>query len=278
MQKFDQVPIENVKAYWDSRPCNVRHSDKPIGSREYYDEVERRKYFVEPHIPSFADFDRWAGKEVLEIGCGIGTDTIRFARAGAKVTAVDLSEESLALARRRAEVFGLTDSIEFVRADAEQLDEFVTPRPFDLLYTFGVLHHTPHPGRAFAAVRRFAGPETELRAMVYNRWSWKTIELVLREGRGNFRRLDEIVARSSEAQEGCPVTYTYTPRTITTLLASVGFRVRSTSIDHIFPYDVAAYREYRYEKRFPFNKLSDATMRALEQRLGWHLCVVADPT
>src|SRR5215470_19130348 len=99
--------VEDVRRYWNARPCNIRHSQKPIGSREYFDEVEARKYFVEPHIPGFADFERWQGKRVLEIGCGIGTDTMNFARAGAEVTAVDLSEKSLEIARQRASVYGL---------------------------------------------------------------------------------------------------------------------------------------------------------------------------
>src|SRR4051812_9091376 len=68
--QFEQVPVEQVRDYWNRRPCNIRHSPKPVGTREYFDEVEARKYFVEPHIPGFAEFSRWAGKEVLEIGCG----------------------------------------------------------------------------------------------------------------------------------------------------------------------------------------------------------------
>src|SRR3954454_1569512 len=99
--------IADVRNYWDSRPCNIRHSQKPIGTRGYFDEVEARKYFVEPHIPGFAQFERWHGKRVLEIGCGLGTDAVNFVRAGADYTGVELSEVSLALARRRFEIFGL---------------------------------------------------------------------------------------------------------------------------------------------------------------------------
>ena len=96
---FEQVEITRVQEYWNARPCNIRHSTKVVGSKEYFDEVEARKYMVEPHIPAFAEFERWRGKRVLEIGCGLGTDTMNFARHGARVTAVDLSEKSLELAR-----------------------------------------------------------------------------------------------------------------------------------------------------------------------------------
>src|SRR3989454_12582249 len=141
MSEFRDVPIARVKDVWNARPCNVRHSAKPVGDREYFEEVEARKYFIEPHIPRFAEFSRWAGKRVLEIGCGIGTDTINFARAGAKVTAVELSEESLNVAKKRAEVFGFSNKIKFYIANAEELSKVIPIEKYDLVYSFGVVHH-----------------------------------------------------------------------------------------------------------------------------------------
>ena len=272
---FGSVPVERVRAYWDARPCNIRHSPLEIGTREYFDEVERRKYFVEPHIPGFAQFDRWQGKRVLEIGCGIGTDTINFARAGAQVTAVDLSVESLKIAERRATVFGLEDRVEFRFADAEKLSEFVPPEPFDLVYSFGVIHHTPNPDRVMAQVRdNFIMPGSTLKLMVYNRRSWKVMGVLLTEARGAFWRLQDAIARNSEAETGCPVTYTYTPGSARRL-AGEGFRVDGIRAAHIFTYRVEDYVQYRYRKAWPFRAMPLFALRGLERLFGWHLCLTA---
>ena len=274
---FESTDIDAVRSYWNSRPCNVRHSPLPVGTKEYFEQVEARKYFVEPHIPGFAQFDRWAGKRVLEVGCGMGTDTMNFARAGADVTAVDLSVESLNLARQRADVFGLSDRIRFLEANAEELASTISDRDFDLVYSFGVLHHTPHPGRAFEQLRQLIAPTGELRMMVYHRWSWKSFELVLRSGKGQFWKFDEIVANESEAQFGCPVTYTYSPATITAELEQAGFRVSDTWKDHIFPYRIPEYVRYEYRRRRVFERMPPSFFRWLELRTGWHLMVVARP-
>jgi 2-polyprenyl-3-methyl-5-hydroxy-6-metoxy-1,4-benzoquinol methylase len=275
---FEEVPIATVREYWNRRPCNLRHSPAPVGTRQYFDEVEQRKYFVEPHIPAFADFARWKDRRVLEVGCGLGTDTINFARAGAFVTAVDLSDESLALARQRARIFGLDDRVRFVAADAERLSEFVVPQPYDLVYSFGVIHHSPHPERILRQLRtHFVGDGSTLKVMVYHRWSWKVLGIVLTEAHGAWWKMDSVVARNSEAQTGCPVTYTYSRRSGARLLEDAGFHVLATQVDHIFSYRISEYVKYEYVKTAPFRFLPHATMRALEHRLGWHLCLTARP-
>jgi 2-polyprenyl-3-methyl-5-hydroxy-6-metoxy-1,4-benzoquinol methylase len=275
--RLPPAPIEAVRDYWNERPCNIRHSPRPVGSRGYFDEVEQRKYFVEPHIPRFADFPRWRGRRVLEIGCGIGTDTISFARHGAQVTAVDLTENALDVARRRAQVFGLEERIRFYRANAEELSDVVPIEPYDLIYSFGVIHHTPDPARALEQLRRYVHPASTLKVMVYNRYSWKALWILLRTGKGRFWKLDELLARYSEAQTGCPVTHTYTRRQGRLLLESSGFRVTDSWVDHIFPYRIRDYKEYRYVKEWYWAMLPGPLFRLMERLLGWHLCLTAVP-
>jgi SAM-dependent methyltransferase len=270
------VPLDAVREYWDRRPCNVRHSPKPVGTREYFAEVEQRRFFVEPHSVDFADYQRWANKRVLEIGCGIGTDTIAFARAGANVTAVDLSEESLAIATKRARVYGLEDKISFAAADAEALVTAVAPEPYDLVYSFGVIHHTPHPDAVLDQIHaNYVHDDTVVKLMLYHRYSWKVLAILAREGHGAFWKLDELIAGSSEAQNGCPATYSYTRGQALDLLARHGFRVDEVSVDMIFPYRVRDYVEYRYVKQWYFRHLPRQVFRALERTIGWHLCITA---
>lgn len=275
MSNFESVPIDAVREFWNGRPCNIRHSPKPVGTREYFDEVEERKYRVEPHIVTFAEFPRWSGKRVLEIGCGIGTATLSFLRAGATVTAVDLSAESLVLARKRAEVYGMEDRVSFFEGDAEHLSDFVKSEPYDLIWSFGVLHHTPHPERALDQLRNYVKPGSTVKLMMYYTFSWKVLWAALRYGRGRLWDWRRIIATYSEAQTGCPVTYTYTKRELSELLTRRGYRVTGVFVDHIFPYSIPEYLNYQYRKVWYFRWMPQPLFRWLERTFGWHLCITA---
>jgi len=265
--------IDQVRAYWSRRPCNIRHSTKPVGTREYFDEVEARKYFVEPHIPAFADFAHWRGKKVLEIGCGIGTDSINFARAGADITVVDLSGESLELCKKRFEVFGLKAN--FYEGNAEHLSDFVPLEKYDLIYSFGVIHHTPHPERVMEQLKRYCKPDTELRLMLYTKWSWKVLWIIFGYGHGAIWRSYELVRRYSEAQEGSPVTFYYSFRGVRWLLSD--YDVVDIHKDHIFPYQIDKYVKYEYQWVWYFRWLPMPAFRWLERRTGWHTMITARP-
>jgi SAM-dependent methyltransferase len=273
---FDQLPIERVREYWDQRPCNIRHSPLPVGTREYFDQVEARKYFVEPHIPRFAQFERWHGKKVLEIGCGLGTDTVNFARAGAQVAAVDLSRASLELARKRVALYGVEDRVHFYEGSAEELPSVVPVDRYDLVYSFGVIHHTPHPERVLDQLRQYTSAGSTVKIMVYYRFSWKVFWILMSYGKGKFWKLDQLVAENSEAQTGCPVTYTYSRRQARELLQSRGFHPTEIRVEHIFPYRVADYTQYRYVKACPWSWMPVPMFRWMERHFGWHLCVTAE--
>lgn len=252
--------IDEVRSFWDSRPCNIRHSSEPVGTKKYFNEVEARKYYVEPHIPNFANFALWNGKSVLEIGCGIGTDAINFVRNGAIYTGVELSESSLDIAKQRFDIFDVHG--EFLLGNAEEIDELMTSRTFDLIYSFGVLHHTPNISRALAAIRNLAHSNTILKIMVYAKESWKSA--LINEG-----------LEQPEAQFGCPIANVYSQEDITYLLSNAGFEVTSINQDHIFPFKIEAYKNYDYELEPWFEAMPVQMRKALERQLGWHLLIDA---
>lgn len=252
--------IETVAEYWDRRPCNVRHSTAERGTRQYFDEVEQRRYFVEPHILEFAQFDRWHGRRVLEVGCGIGTDGVNFARAGADYTGIDVSEASLTLARQRFDLFGLSG--QFIRANGEDMVAALEPASFDLVYSFGVIHHTPRPEAVTRQIRGLIKRDGEFRLMLYAKDSWK--DAMIEAG------LDQ-----PEAQIGCPIALTYTRRQVQELLEPSGFQVVSIAQDHIFPYVIEDYVRYEYKLQPWFAAMPRAMFRVLQRRFGWHLLIVA---
>ncbi len=97
---FREKNISRVRDDWNARPCNIRHSPHAAGMRDFSIGLEAHQYIDEPRSPAFAEFPRRAGKRVLQTGRGTGTGMINFARAGARVAAVDLSEKSLERIRR----------------------------------------------------------------------------------------------------------------------------------------------------------------------------------
>jgi len=172
----NEVTISDVKEFWNKRPCNIRHSDKEVGTLEYFEEVSKRKYFVEEHILQFADFPKYKGKRVLEIGCGIGTAAVSFLQSGAIYTGIDISDTSIEIAKKRLEVYGLTANGTLLVADIEnELPKELANEKYDLVYSFGVLHHTVNIHNALNNISRNLLKETgEFKLMLYAKNSWKT--------------------------------------------------------------------------------------------------------
>ena len=262
MSKNLLLTINEVENYWDSRPCNLKHSSSEIGTLQYFNEVEHRKYLVEPHIIDFAKFNDWSGKQVLEVGCGIGTDAVNFARNGAIYTGIELSSKSLALAKKRFEIFKLTGT--FFQGNVEELDKVLGNIKYDLIYSFGVLHHTPSINLALKKIKNYCHEKSKVKIMVYASNSYK-------------QKMIEAGLDQPEAQYGCPIANTYGREEIIEILKESGFKTTSIYQCHIFPYQVEPYKNYTYVKEAWFKSMPTEVYKVLEKNFGWHLLVDAEP-
>ena len=249
---------DKIKSYWDRQPCNIRHSQQEIGTPEYFTEVTERRYRVEPHILDFAQFHKWQGKRVLEIGCGIGTDAEQFVRHGAEYVGIDISNESIALCLQRFKVFDLHGKFYQINLLEDACPDI---GKFDLIYSYGVLHHSPNIANHICKIHELCATDGEFRFMVYAKNSWKYA--MIQKGLDQF-----------EAQAECPYAEAFTKDEIYRLLDG-WFDIERIRQDHCFMYNVGAYKQGRYELE-PWFEAMDETMRsAVKEYLGWHLLVKA---
>jgi ubiquinone/menaquinone biosynthesis C-methylase UbiE len=183
MDEANEQLKDRVRAFWQAHPCGTKFGDAEVGTREFFELVESHRYLKEWHIPEAAGFAATRGLRVLEIGCGLGTDGAQFAKAGADYTGVDLTEAAIELARKRFELSDLKG--EFRVADAENLD--FPDNSFDIVYSHGVLHHTPDTARAVREIHRVLKTGGRAVVMLYHRGSYNYrvgIRVLRRAGAG----------------------------------------------------------------------------------------------
>src|SRR5216683_1841543 len=197
---------QRAREQWSEDPCGAVYGrEQEFGTREFFDAVERHRYTeYAPWMPAVMGFDDFAGARLLEVGCGMGTDLLQFARRGAKVTGVDLTPRSIEISRRHLAVYG--ERGDFAITDGENLP--FAAESFDVVYSNGVLHHTPDTAGAVREVHRVLRPGGQTRVMLYHRKSlayWD--QVVLRHGvlRGEFLRGNspsDIMSKYVEFNEG----------------------------------------------------------------------------
>ena len=161
--------IDAIQHYWNERIHDLEMTEHPVGSREFFDDLDDYRFDKLHYLPRLVDFTGYAGKDLLEVGCGIGTDLVRFARGGARVTGVDLSKTAIDLARKNFELHGVTP-VDLRVANAEALP--FTDGSMDVVYGHGVIQYTSNPDRLIAECHRVLRPGGAGIFMVYNRISW----------------------------------------------------------------------------------------------------------
>lgn len=254
---------------WERKAVGGKRAHAPAGTPEYFEQVRTYRYGYEtPFIPATFRFSDLAGKRVLEIGVGLGIDAIEMMRNGCVYTGLDITQNHLNLTRRHIEVESREKQLEAL-IDGDLLTADLQDN-YDVIYSFGVLHHIAHEGEYLEKLRQLLKPGGELRVGVYSKYSFFNAYLLATWLLKNRRRnsFDDWRSHVAEHSElGNPVTIKIRSRRgVQKVLEKAGFRV-----DH-------------YEKRgFVQNYLpiigshlapGGAVLRAFAAVLGWYHCFI----
>lgn len=258
-----------AREQWGQDPCGAEYDrEHDLGTREFFDAIERHRYSeYAPWMPRLMEFDKFRGKRLLEIGCGMGTDLLQFARGGARCTGIDLTPRSVEITRHRFRLYGATGA--FMISDGERLP--FHSDSFDVVYSNGVLHHTPDTAGAIREVHRVLRPGGVAKIMLYHRNSlnyW--LEIVLRRGLLGFeflrgRSAEEIMSRVVEHSDhgARPLVKVYSRKQMRTLFSMFSEVV------------IDVEQLTRAELRFLSPLISESLFERLRKRIGWNVIVTA---
>jgi ubiquinone/menaquinone biosynthesis C-methylase UbiE len=208
------VKIKEIKNYWEKNTPQYWYSNKRKDTKEYYDEIQKIRYsFAYPYLINLAEFDKHQNEKVLEIGCGQGTDLLQFAKGGAKVTGIDLTESAISKTKNMFEVYNYKINLKV--ANVEKLSCFEDDY-FDVAYSFGVLHHTPNTQKAINEIWRVLKVNGKAIIMIYAKgFNYLFCKfLYFHILRGDFLRhnFQETINLHSEYKRYCPLTKMYSKK------------------------------------------------------------------
>ena len=253
---MDQVNlISRITAYWDEHIHDLSITTHPVGTREFFQQLDEYRYDKLNYLPRLVDFSTYQGKSLLEVGCGAGIDLVRFARAGAIVTGIDLSATAVELARKNIEQNGLNADLWVMNGESMQFPD----NSFDVVYAHGVLQYTANIEKMMAEIHRVVKPGGEVVMMVYNRNSWLNL----------MRRVTKVPLEHEDA----PVLKKYSIGELKQFLKSFkNYRI----IPERFPVKTKLHSGWKARL---FNDVFVGTFnlmpKALVRPLGWHLMAFA---
>lgn len=264
-----------VRSHWENETCGTRYGHSE-SRKEYFDEISRARYEMEPYILEFADFKKARDRKILEIGVGAGSDFHNWVKHGAQATGIDLTDRAIALTTERLELNGeKPTTYELRRADAEALP-FEDNR-FDIVYSWGVLHCTPDTEKAFREVFRVLKPNGILKTMVYHLHAWSCWMLWLRHALLRAKPFVSVRTVVFDHLES-PGTKVYTVAEAERILLDIGFR-SITSRTKLGPGDLLMIKPSK-KYRHPLYKLVWALyprwlINKIGDRFGLYLCMEA---
>lgn len=191
----------DVQQFWEQEACGTGNAivgERDPYTKDWFEQIEQHRYRVEPYIHSIAEFTRHHGKRVLEVGVGAGSDHLQWARAGAECYGVDLTRRAIEITQARFDLYGF-------KTNLRQIDAEILPFPddsFDVVYSWGVIHHAEHPEQIVQEVRRVLKPSGLFIGMLYGRHSLVAVKLWVKHAllRGRpWRTLSDVIWHHMES-------------------------------------------------------------------------------
>jgi SAM-dependent methyltransferase len=257
----DAAAREQAVRQWSAHPCGAVQGDEE--SRAYFLEVERNRYEQQPWQAARFGFHRYAGKRVLEIGVGLGTDLVQFAQAGALCHGVDITDRHLDLAARNFAARGL--DVDLKKCDAAALD--YPDEYFDVVYSFGVVHHIPDAPAVAREIRRVLRPGGRCLIALYHEYSLFHAFMLLVRGvllgrlfRLGYAGLLATIEAGADGVATKPYVKLYSRRDVKALLAD--FTVESLSIHHV---ELGRFRDTWA------GRVAAPLLRRIEPLVGWYV-------
>jgi len=255
---LQELKLENkeaIKQYWDNEPCGTRNIPYPIGSFPYFQAIENRRYKLD-HITEKYNLIDYKGKHLLEVGCGIGTDLVQISRTGVHVTGMDISPKSVMMARENLRLFQCEGVV--IEGDAENIP--YKDCSFDVVKSWGVIHHLANPDKAISEIHRVLKPNGEVCVMLYHKPSLVVLQMWLAFGLFRLkplRSIEDILANHHESLG----TKAYTVKQVRDMFSefkNLKIDLRATS------YDLRYWRD----KYFP-----SWMVKLVPRQLGWYVIV-----
>jgi SAM-dependent methyltransferase len=256
MPQDRQQATATVRSYWNTRIHDLEMTTQPVGSPKFFAELDEYRFDKLAYLPQVIDFNGYRGKTLVEVGCGVGTDLVRFARGGASVIGVDLSETAVGLAKANLATSGQAGTV--LVADGGDLP--LPAESVDVFYAHGVLQYAAEPRRIIEEGLRVLKPDGQAIFMVYNRVSW-------------LMALSRLMSVNLEHQDA-PVLDLYSEAEFRQLIA--GFR-HITIVPERFPVKSRLHHGWKAAiYNGVFVSVFNAVPRALVRRFGWHLMAICE--